>query len=132
MNISAFAKQYAAQIDGQFTEYDHSKSIIVVPLSDGRFQTVILSTENSKRSGKQRAVLSSKVCEYNTSIDFKSLLEKSAAFDYSKFVLEEGYLKVEASCPTDGAAEDEVRHMIQEVAIQADTFELKLTGKDVN
>lgn len=132
MNISAFAKQYASQIDGQFTEYDHSKSIIVVPLSDGRFQTVILSTENSKRSGKQRAVLSSKVCEFNAAIDFKMLLEKSASFDYSKFVLDEGFLKVEASCPTDGAAEEEVKHMIQEVAFQADAYELKLTGKDIN
>lgn len=132
MNISAFAKQYATQIDGQFTEYDHSKSIIVVPLADGRFQTVILSTENSKRSGRQRAVLSSKVCEYNSSIDFKMLLEKSAAFDYSKFVLEEGFLKVEAACPTEGASDEEVKHMIQEVAIQADAYELKLTGKDIN
>lgn len=132
MNISAFAKQYAAQIDGQFTEYDHSKSIIVVPLSDGRFQTVILSTENSKRSGKQRAVLSSKVCEFNAAIDFKMLLEKSAAFDYSKFVLDEGFLKVEASCPAEGASEEEVKHMIQEVAVQADVYELKLTGKDIN
>lgn len=132
MNISAFAKQYASQIDGQFTEYDHSKSIIVVPLPDGRFQTVILSTGNSKRSGKQRAVLSSKVCEYSANIDFKPLLEKSAVFDYSKFVLHEGFLKVEASCPTDGASEEEVRHMIQEVATLADTYELKLTGKDIN
>lgn len=132
MNISAFAKQYANQIDGQFTEYDHSKSIIVVPLSDGRFQTVILATENSKRSGKQRAVLSSKVCEFNPTIDLKLLLEKSAGFDYSRFIVEEGFLKLEASCPTDGAAEDEVRHMIQEVAIQADAYELKLTGKDIN
>lgn len=132
MNIPAFTKQYASQIDGQFTEYDSSKSIIVVPLSDGRFQTVILTTENSKRSGKQRAVLSSKVCEYTQAIDLKMLLEKSAAFDYSKFVLDEGYLKVEASCPTDGAVEEEVKHMIQEVATQADAYELKLTGKDIN
>lgn len=132
MNISAFAKQYASQIDGQFTEYDHSKSIIVVPLSEGRFQTVILSTENSKRSGKQRAVLSSKVCEYPANIDFKALLEKSATFDYSKFILDEGFLKVEASCPTEGASEEEVKHMIQEVAFQADAYELKLTGKDIN
>lgn len=132
MNISAFTKQYASQIDGQFTEYDNSKSILVVPLADGRFQTVILTTENSKRSGKQRAVLSSKVCEYTPSIDLKMLLEKSSTFDYSKFVLDEGYLKVEASCPTDGAIEEEVKHMIQEVATQADAYELKLTGKDIN
>lgn len=132
MNISVFTKQYASQIDGQFTEYDNSKSILVVPLADGRFQTVILTTENSKRSGKQRAVLSSKVCEYTPSIDLKMLLEKSSTFDYSKFVLDEGYLKVEASCPTDGAIEEEVKHMIQEVATQADAYELKLTGKDIN
>lgn len=132
MNISAFAKQYASQIDGQFTEYDHSKSIIVVPLADGRFQTVILATENSKRSGRQRAVLSSKVCEFSANIDLKMLLEKSAKFDYSRFILDEGFLKVEASCPTDGTAEEEVKHMIQEVAIQADAYEHKLTGRDIN
>lgn len=132
MNIAAFVKQYASQIDGQFTEYDNSKSIIVVPLSDGRFQTVILTTENSKRSGRQRAILSSKVCEFNATLDLKMLLEKSASFDYSKFIVDEGYLKVEASCPTDGAVEEEVKHMIQEVATQADAYELKLTGKDIN
>ncbi len=132
MNISAFAKQYASQIDGQFTEYDNAKSIIVVPLSDGRFQTVILTTTTSKRSGKQRALLSSKVCEYHPGIELKALLEKSAAFDYSKVVLDEGFLKIESSFPTEGAQEDEVKHTIQEVAIQADAYEFLLTGKDIH
>lgn len=132
MNIFSFAKQYADQIGGQFTDYDHTKSIIVVPLSDGRFQTVLLLTEKSKASGKLRAVLTSKVCEYTASINLKELLEQTANFDYSKFVIDEGHMKVEASCLADSASEDEIKHMIQEVANLADSYEMKLTGKDIH
>lgn len=132
MNIFTFVKQYVDQISGQFTEYDHSKAIVVIPTLEGRFQTILLTLEASKSSNKQRAVLSSKVCEYNTSIDLKNLLEQNSHFDYSKFLLEDGNIKVEASCLADTASEDELKHMLQEVAKLADTFELTLTGKDIN
>lgn len=132
MNIFSFAKQYADQIGGQFTDYDHTKSIIVVPLTDGRFQTVLLLLEKSKSSSKQRAILTSKVCEFSASINLKELLEQTAKFDYSKFILDDNHLKVEASCEADTASEDELKHMIQEVATLADNFEMKLTGKDIH
>ena len=45
-----------------------------------------------------RRLFSSKVCEYTNAIGSQELMEQNANFDYSKFVLEEGYLKVEASC----------------------------------
>ena len=53
MNIFSFVKQYADQINGQFTEYDHTKAIVVVPTTDGRFQTVLLTLEPSKSSSSQ-------------------------------------------------------------------------------
>jgi hypothetical protein len=132
MNIFTFSKQYADQIGGQYTEYDSTKSIIVVPLTENRFQTVLLTTEPTKSSGKMRSVLTSKVCENNSTIDFKALLEQNANFDYSRFIVVDGYLKVEASCNADSISEEDVRHMIQEVATLADTFEMKLTGKDIH
>jgi aminopeptidase C len=132
MNIFSFAKQYADQIGGQYTEYDNTKAIIVVPLTENRFQTVLLTSDSGKVSGKAKAVLTSKVCEYNGNIDLKLLLEQAANFDYSKFYITDGYLKIEASCPAEDANESEIKFMIQEVAKLADDYEMKLTGKDIH
>ncbi len=132
MDIFKFAKQYADQIGGQFTDYDHTKAIMVVPLTEGRFQTVLLLLEKGKTSGKLRARLTSKICEFSSSINFQELLEHTARFDYSKFILDEGHLKVEASCLAETASEDEIKYMVQEVANLADTYEKKITGKDIH
>lgn len=127
-----YVQQYAEQIGGQFTDYDHSKSVVVVPITGSRFQTVLAITQTSAVSGRNQALFSSKVCEYNNTIDLKNLLEQNANFDYSKFVLEEGFLKVEASCLANSVSQDQIKEMIQEVAQLADHYELKLTGKDIH
>lgn len=131
MNVINTVKQYADQIGGQFTDYDHTKSVIVVPLDSSRFQTVLAITQKSLVSGRDQAVFTSKVCEYNSGIDLKMLMEQNAGFDYSKFVVEDGYLKVEASCLPASASEIQVKEMIQEVARLADHYEFKLTGQDI-
>ena len=132
MNIMNYVQQYAAQIGGEFTDYDHTKSIVVVPLGSSRYQTVLAITQSSPVSGRDQAIFASKVCEYSEDLDLKLLLEQNAHFDYSKFVLEDGFLKVEASCLASTASEDQVREMIQEVAQLADHYELRFTGVDVH
>lgn len=132
MNIINTVRQFADQIGGQFTDYDHSRSVIVVPLSSSRFQTVLARTQKSPTSGKDQAVFTSKVCQYHPQIDLRMLMEQNATFDYSKFVLEDGYLKVEATCPASGVSEAQVHEMIQEVARLADLYEYKLTGQDIH
>jgi hypothetical protein len=132
MDLINTVKQYADQIGGQFTDYDHSKSVIVVPLDKSRFQTVLAVTQKSAVSGRDQAVFTSKVCEYSAGIDLKMLLEQNASFDYSKFVVEDGYLKVEASCLPSTASEAQVKEMIQEVAQLADHYEYRLTGQDIH
>jgi len=132
MNIFTFSKQYIEQIGGQYTQYDSDRAVVVVPLTDSRFQTILLTIEPGKASGQSRALLSSKVCEFNASYDLKSLLEQSGNFDYSRFIINDGFIKVEAGCPADAASEDDIKFMIQEVAQLADTYEMKLTGKDIN
>lgn len=132
MDITYTLKQYAEQIGGQFTDYDHIKSVIVVPLDKSRYQTVLALTQKSPVSGRDQTVFTSKVCEYKSDLDLKMLMEQNANFDYSKFVLEDGYLKVEASCLASSASEAQVKEMIQEVAQLADHYEYKLTGSDIH
>ncbi len=132
MNIMKYVQQFADQIGGQFTDYDHTKSVIVVPTVGSRFQTVVALTQKSPVSGREQAMFTSKVCEFTSGLDLKVLLEQNANFDYSKFVLEDGFLKVEASCLVDTASDAQVKEMIQEVAQLADHYELKLTGQDIH
>ncbi len=132
MNIMKYVQQFADQIGGQFTDYDHTKSVIVVPTVGSRFQTVVALTQKSPVSGREQAMFTSKVCEFTSGLDLKVLLEQNANFDYSKFVLEDGFLKVEASCLVDTASDAQLKEMIQEVAQLADHYELKLTGQDIH
>jgi hypothetical protein len=132
MDLFSIVKKYMEQIGGQFTDYDTTKAIMVVPLEHGRFHTIILTFEKNKTTGKQFALFTTKVCEYTSTINLKELLEQNAATNYSKFILEDSQIKVEAAVPVDGSSEDELKHIIQEVANIADSYELKLTGKDIH
>jgi hypothetical protein len=132
MDIMQYLEQYAEQVGGQFTDYDNSKAVVVIPINGSRYQTVLAVKQISRVSGRDQATFTSKVCEFKNTLDLKALLEQNADFDYSKFVLEEGYLKVEASCLASSASEDQVKEMVQEVAKLADMYEMKLTGKDIH
>lgn len=132
MHLFPFLKNYAEQIGGQFTQYDQSKGVVVVPLGVHRFQTVLALLQPSKFSGRELAVFTSKVCEFNGAINLRELLEENAKFDYAKFMLEDNYLKMEASCTAATISEDQVKEMVQEVATMADRFEHVLTGQDIH
>jgi hypothetical protein len=132
MDIMQYLQQLAENIGGQFTEYDNNKAVVVIPINGSRYQTVLAVKQVSPVSGRDQATFTSKVCEFRSTLDLKALLEQNADFDYSKFVIEEGYLKVEASCLSSSASQDQVKEMIQEVAKLADHYEMKLTGKDIH
>lgn len=131
MDLFNVIRNYSEQIGGTFTDYDHEKCIVIVPLKDNRFQTVLAVTGKSKVSGKSRVYFTSKVSDSADNLNAKDLLVQNANFDYSKFIIDDGQLKVEASCLVDSASEDEIKFMIQEVAQLADQYELRLTGKDI-
>ena len=132
MDLPSFMKRYADEIGGQYTQYNNSQSIVIVPLSGSRFQTVIGNVKKNELYNRKLIALSSKVCPLGPDLDFKMLLEQTAFFNYGRFVIRENYLQVEAVCGFDNAAEDEIKEMLQEVANLADQYELKLTGADVN
>jgi hypothetical protein len=131
MYLSTIMKNYATETGGQYTQYDQSQSIIIAPVSGGRFQTVMgIITENELYKRKL-ITLVSKVCPVKPEIDYKMLLEQTAYFNYCRFVIRDNYLNVEAVASVVGISEQTVKEMIQEVANLADQFEMKITGSDI-
>lgn len=132
MDLTAFMKKYADESTGQYIEYNKTLSVIIIPLSGNRFQTVMGTIKQSNLYNRKVISFTSKVCPMNDSIDFKMLLEQSAFFNYSRFMISENYLQVEAVASVEGAQEDDIKEMLQEVANLADQYEMKLTGADVH
>ena len=132
MDLIAFMKKYSDEIGGQYTDYNESVSVIIIPLSGGRFQTVIGSKKQNELYNRQMITFTSKVCAYQPSIDLAMLLEQATYFNYCRFVIKEGYVQVEAISPVASVSEDGIKEMLQEVANLADQYEMKLTGADIN
>ena len=132
MDLSAVMKKYAEQIGGQYTEYDHAQSIIIMPVSGGRYQTVLGTIIQNDLYNRKLISLHSKICNVKPDIDYRMLLEQTAYFNYCRFVIKDNYLQVEAVASMVGISEETVKEMVQEVANLADQFELKLTGVDIH
>lgn len=132
MDLNAFMQNYADEINGQYSEYDSNKSIIIVPLPDERYQTVLGHLKHSNRYNKVGIEFTSKVCPFREGLNLKQLLEENAQLNHAKFVLVDNYLNVEASCFLDTATEELLKEIIQEVANVADEYEFKLTGEDIH
>jgi hypothetical protein len=132
MNLIAFMKKYSDEIGGQYTEYNDSLSVIIMPLSGGRFQTVIGTIKNNELYNRQLITFTSKVCAFQPNLDLRLLLEQTAYFNYCRFIIKEGYVQVEAVSPMEAVSEGSIKEMLQEVANLADQYEMKLTGADIN
>lgn len=132
MDIGSLLKNYADQIGGQYTAYNTDQSIIIVPVSGNRFQTVIGTIKKNELYNRRIITLNSKVCDVHPAIDYKALLEQSAYFNYCRFIVNEHHLQIEAVAAVEGITEATVKEMVQEVANLADQFEMKLTGSDIH
>lgn len=132
MDLTSFMRRYADEIKGQFIEYNHNLSVIIVPVSGSRFQTVLGNVKISPLYNRRVVTFTSKVCPVTDGIDYRMLLEQSAFFNYCRFVISENHIQVEAVSSHDNLSEDDVKEMLQEVANIADQYELKLTGSDVH
>lgn len=132
MDLVSFMKNYSDEINGQFSTYDNSHSIIVVPLAGGRFQSVIGTIKENKLYSRNMVTFTSKISSYNPSLPLKDLLVQSALFNYARFIISDDHLQMEAVASLDGTSETSIKEMIQEVANLADQYEFKLTGADVH
>jgi len=132
MDLNGFMQSYAEEIGGTYSEYDERTSIIIVPLPDERFQTVLGTLKHSKRYDRLGIDFTSKVCKFSSEIDLKNLLEENGSLNHAKFALVENFIHVEASTFVESATEEIIKEIIQEVANVADEYEFKLTGQDVH
>lgn len=132
MNLTAIMRKYSEEIGGQFTEYNESLSVVIMPLSGGRFQTVIGTIKENELYNRKLITFSSKVCAYQANLDVKMLLEQTTYFNYCRFVLKDSYIQIEAVATLESISESNVKEMLQEVANLADQYEMRLTGVDVN
>ena len=132
MDLGNFMKRFAGKIGGQFDEYSENKSIILIPLQDGRFQAVIGSIIFHDKYQKSLIELSSRVSEFNPEINLKKLLEENTKCCHAKFSIVDDILRVEASAFLDNVTEELLEEMIMEVATTADEWEFRLTGMDVH
>jgi hypothetical protein len=131
-NFNDFMEKFADEIGGQFSEYDQSKSVIIVPLEENRFQAVLGVMKYNDKFKKLGVEFSSKVCPFSDDIDCKQLVLENAKTCYAKFVIVDDFVKVEGSTFVENVKEEGLKEIIREVAQLADEWELKLTGLDVN
>ena len=131
-NFNEFMERFADEIGGQFSEYDKTKSVIIVPLEDNRFQAVLGVVKYNEKFQKTGVEFSSKVCPFSDDVDCKQLLMENGKTCYSKFVITDDFIKVEGSTFLETIREEGLKEIIKEVAQLADEWELKLTGLDVN
>ncbi len=132
MDYRKFSQYYAKEIGGEYREYDDSRSVIIVPLKRGRFQTVIGHIVSHSGYDREVIHLKSKVCELTYNIPYQECLEASKEYPYTKFITEDGFLKVEAINFLVNLNDNMVKEMITEIAQHADDWELQITGKDIH
>jgi len=132
MNLIKFMENYANEVNGKYSEYDDNKSVIIVPLKDQRFQSVVGEKKHVEQYGREGIEFSSKVCRFDSRIDLQQLMAENTKFWHAKFAIVDDHIQVEASTFLDNVSEGLLKEMIEEVANAADDWEFKLTGKDVN
>ncbi|MEM8895971.1 MAG: hypothetical protein AAGC88_15415 [Bacteroidota bacterium] len=133
MDLNSFMQKFADEIGGDYSQYDDTRSVIIVKLPDERFQTVLGRVGQHDKYKREVIEFTSKVCSAGEDIDFVSLLKHSDEFIHSKFVVgDDNYVKVASAAYTDNVTEEVLKEMIIESANVADEWENKITGLDVN
>jgi hypothetical protein len=127
MDLNNFMKSYAEEINGNFSEYDEHRSVIVVPLGTNRQQAVVGEIDIDH----DMIVISSKVCIADDKIQFKELLEENHKSTYGKFTISNDFLKVESKGHANEMSSETLKKVIQEIAKLADKWELNITGRDI-
>lgn len=131
MDFKSFSQNFADKIDCKYNDYDDSHSIFVIPIKYDRFQTVIARVVKLEKYNYDVVQITSKVCETTESIDYPSILEASSDFALANFIVEGGFLKVDASILLNEANVELLGDSIVELANLADEWEFKITGKDI-
>lgn len=134
MDLVNFMQNLAEELQGNFSEYSENTSVIIVPLKDGRFQTVQGKVQSFDDQDTKTISFTSKVCPFYHQMDLVDFMAENRNMVFSKFTVDDSFVKVEASVFIEFVSEqnkDFLKNAIREVAEIADKWEHKLTGLDV-
>ena len=125
-------EELASEINGQYSEYDDNRSVVIVPLKGGRFQSVRGGKVENKKYGKSVIQILSRICRTSEEIDYTAILDYNGDLVNTKFIVIGDFLMVETTVFDDTIVPAQLKEMILETAQLADKWELAITGKDVN
>ena len=125
MNLNDVIEAYADKVDGKHSSYDDTKSVVIVPVTAHRFQSVIASL--CKADDLEYIEVSSKIC---AAADIPpKLWHLQAELVFGKLIVRDDYLQA-AAYIDDAMGADLVAGIINEVASFSDKQEQIISGKD--
>lgn len=117
-------QEYIKAIDGIFVEYTSDKFAVIIPLqSSKRIQRVFGTIKHQKDIIEFSSMVSTK-----DKVDFEKLSEAQRDLTYSKFIKEGDNVIISASVSIENSNYFLIQDVIMEVALNADSWEKKLTG----
>lgn len=125
-------ENFAKEVNGEFSAYDKSKSVIIIPLPENRFQTIVGLLRLNEIQEREIIAFSTVVCKLQPEINLEKLLRANAGFCHARFSISDETIKVEASVHLDNVTGEMLKEIILEVARIADEWELRLTGIDIH
>jgi len=129
MELNNIIEQYAEAVGGKHSIYDYTKSVVVVPVSNSRYQAVTATIKDS--NGASYIALSSKICKADDTEDLlKKIGKLQGQLIFGKVIILNNHLQVVCSI-SDSMNLDLIKEIINEVAHGADTIEKHLTGDDI-
>jgi hypothetical protein len=126
MDFKTLMQDASKILDGTFSEYDDKTTVIIVPVDDHRFQTVFAHNED-----EDGIKFNSKACDPTDELPFKKLIDDNSNHKYARLEIENDVLYV-TSRSLPGSQPEGVAKMLLEVGKVADSWELELTGQDIN
>jgi hypothetical protein len=125
MELNQVMESYATRVDGKHSTYDESKSIVIVPVTAHRFQSVIASLCRHQEQGYIE--VSTKICSVDDLPEKLFWLQKELTF--GKLVVRDDYLQAVAYID-DKMSPGLVDTVINDIATFADQKEKMISGSD--
>lgn len=124
MKLNEVIEAYANNVDGKYSSYDETKSVVIVPVTAHRFQSVIAAL---CKTDVEYIEVTSKICTADKIP--KKLWHLQAELVFGKLIVRDDYL-LAAAYLDDSMGADLVKAIINEVAQFSDKHEKIISGKD--
>lgn len=126
MDLSQVLESYADSVDGKFSSYNDDKAVVIVPVTDHRYQSVIASKVEIEDAEFIEVI--SKICTVEQMPEKLFWMQKEMTL--GKLIVRDDFLYA-MSYIDPSMSSKLVQAIINEVAQFADLKEKSLTGADV-